>query len=129
MNDRIYGRVHKIHVEKNARLKAYYESKRDLLTGLINKIYTEKKIKDFIENNPDGTSALIIIDVDNFKLVNDNLGHLFGDEVLKHVAQVLKNNTSTNDIVGRIGGDEFIIFIKNFIYKFYIKNLLINVNN
>ncbi len=127
MNDRIYGRVHKIHVEKNARLKAYYESKRDLLTGLINKIYTEKKIKDFIENNPDGTSALIIIDVDNFKLVNDNLGHLFGDEVLKHVAQVLKNNTSTNDIVGRIGGDEFIIFIKNYKDKEQIINIVNNI--
>ena len=44
MNNRIYGRVHKIHIEKNARLKAYQESKRDLLTGLINKGYTETYI-------------------------------------------------------------------------------------
>lgn len=117
MNNRIYGRVHKIHIEKNARLKAYQESKRDLLTGLINKGYTETYIRKYIDSNPDSHSALIIIDIDNFKLVNDTLGHLFGDEVLKHVAKALKLNTHNGDIVGRIGGDEFVVFIKNYEQK------------
>ncbi len=114
MGDRIYGRVHKIYIEKNARLKAYYEAKNDVLTGLINKNYTHKYLNEYIADNPENKAALIIIDIDNFKLVNDNLGHLFGDEVLKHVAQVIKGTTHTGDMVGRIGGDEFLVFIKNY---------------
>lgn len=127
MDDRIFGRVHRIHVEKNARLKAYYESKRDLLTGLINKGYTETYIKKYIDNNPDSQSALIIIDIDNFKLVNDSLGHLFGDEVLKHVAKALKLNTRAGDIVGRIGGDEFVVFVKRYDTKEQITTLTENI--
>lgn len=117
MGDRIYGRVHKIFIEKNARLKAYYEAKNDMLTGLTNKNYTQKYLNEYIKENPDSRVALIIIDIDNFKLVNDNLGHLFGDEVLKHVAQVIKGTTHTGDIVGRIGGDEFLVFVKNYASK------------
>ncbi len=127
MSDRIYGRIHKIRIEKQAKLKVYYESKRDLLTGLINKIYTEQNIKSFIENNPHSKSAMILVDIDNFKLVNDNLGHLFGDEVLKNVAKALKYNTSSNDIVGRIGGDEFLIFVKKYKTKEQIANIASNI--
>ncbi len=125
MNNRVYGRIHKIQIEKNARIKAYYESKRDLLTGLVNKCYTECSIRKYIENNPDSHSALIIIDIDNFKMVNDSLGHLFGDEVLKHVAKALKLNTRLGDIVGRIGGDEFVIFIK----KYDTEEQILNITN
>ena len=127
MGDRIYGRVHKIHIEKNARLKAYYEAKRDMLTGLINKNYTEKYLDEYIKDNPDSKIAVIIIDIDNFKLVNDNLGHLFGDEVLKQVAQVIKGATYTGDVVGRIGGDEFLIFIKNYTSKEDVENITKNI--
>ncbi len=123
MSDRIYGRIHRIHVDKRAKLKMYYESKRDLLTGLVNKIYTEKRVRDFINNNKDSKSAMILIDVDNFKLVNDNLGHLFGDEVLKHVAKALRFNTTSNDMVGRIGGDEFLVFIKNYETREQVANI------
>lgn len=55
----------------------------------------------------------MIIDIDNFKGINDNLGHLYGDAVLSEIANDLINLFRATDIVGRIGGDEFIVFIKD----------------
>ncbi|EQG76467.1 diguanylate cyclase domain protein [Clostridioides difficile DA00165] len=57
--------------------------------------------------------AFLIVDIDNFKSVNDNLGHVFGDKVLFEVSKNLKPIFRKDDIVGRIGGDEFIVFLKN----------------
>lgn len=114
MSDRIVGRVHKIDVRENAKMKVYYESRRDLHTGLFNKSYSHLYISSYIHDNPDKKAAIIIIDIDNFKLVNDQLGHLFGDEVLRNVAKELKTCCYAGDIVGRIGGDEFIICIKDY---------------
>ena len=51
--------------------------------------------------------------MDNFKAVNDTLGHMFGDEVLRHVASEIRRKVRTSDIVGRVGGDEFIVFLRN----------------
>lgn len=61
--------------------------------------------------NPKG--ALLVIDVDNFKLVNDSNGHDCGDRVLKQVSSALRNSFRSTDIIGRIGGDEFLIFLPN----------------
>lgn len=85
----------------------------DLLTELSNKLATERLIKEFIHENPTGVGLLFILDVDNFKKINDTLGHAFGDEVLKTLGHQLKAAFRTIDIVGRVGGDEFIIFVKN----------------
>ena len=56
---------------------------------------------------------LFVIDVDNFKAVNDNLGHLFGDAVLSEISSKITSQFRSSDIVGRIGGDEFVVFLKN----------------
>ncbi len=53
------------------------------------------------------------MDIDHFKLINDDFGHLIGDEVLKNVAHILKYNVNQNDIIGRWGGEEFLIICKN----------------
>lgn len=71
-------------------------------------------------------SAFIIIDLDNFKKINDSLGHLQGDEVLKQVANILKENFRKTDIIARLGGDEFIVFMKNIVQK---ENAIISLNN
>ena len=70
-------------------------------------------------------SAFIIIDLDNFKKINDSLGHLQGDEVLKQVANILKENFRKTDIIARLGGDEFIVFMK-ILFK---RNAIITLNN
>lgn len=84
----------------------------DLLTGLNNKLATERKIKEFMANNPDTQSMLLIFDVDNFKKVNDTMGHAFGDEVLRSLGKQIGCIFRASDIVGRVGGDEFMVFLK-----------------
>ena len=114
MNDKIVGRVHKINI-RNRKAKSTLESKYDSLTGLYTKKYFRECIDKFILDHGDEHSALIVVDLDNFKTVNENLGTAFGDEVLRGVAKALSSCLVADDFIGRIGGDEFIIFIKKYI--------------
>lgn len=116
MNDKLIGRVHKINV-KNRKPRSSAESKYDSLTGLYTKKYFRSCIDKYISEHDDSNSALIVVDVDNFKVVNDNLGTAFGDEVLRSIAKALSSCLASEDLIGRIGGDEFIIFIKKYIDK------------
>lgn len=84
----------------------------DLLTGLTNKLATERKIKEFMAQNPNSQSMMFMVDVDNFKKINDTMGHAFGDEVLRSLGQQIGALFRATDIIGRIGGDEFMIFLK-----------------
>ena len=91
-----------------------FRAQVDLLTGLFNKITTEKIIRKYLDINARvGKHALIICDLDNFKKLNDTLGHAKGDKLLKGFTDNLKLSFRKDDIVGRVGGDEFIIFLKN----------------
>ncbi|MBE4585635.1 diguanylate cyclase [Vibrio navarrensis] len=81
----------------------------DPLTGLLNRSALEKQFYAETSVSSDQRWALIFIDVDNFKSVNDELGHKTGDSVLIAVAQYLKQVTQTNSQIGRLGGDEFVI--------------------
>ena len=90
------------------------KSKHDLLTGLFNKRSFEDEVKTALKNKkPDDVSVLLILDFDNFKHVNDNYGHQIGDEVLKAFALILGRAFRTKDIIGRVGGDEFMVFMPN----------------
>lgn len=84
----------------------------DLLTGLNNKLATERKIKQYMAQHPDSQSMMFLLDIDNFKKINDTMGHAFGDEVLRSLGQQIGSNFRATDIIGRIGGDEFMIFLK-----------------
>ena len=86
-----------------------YEAAHDPLTGLYNRSMFDK-IRE--ENDADGT-ALIIVDVDYFKSVNDTYGHEMGDRVLKKMARVLTAAFRSEDCICRIGGDEFVVFMRN----------------
>ncbi len=88
-------------------------SKIDLLTECYNKVTAEELIATKLQDGSDVTHALFIVDIDNFKSINDNFGHFFGDEVLKEVSHKLKVSFRSQDIVARIGGDEFIVFVEN----------------
>lgn len=90
------------------------KSKMDLLTQMYNKVTTEKMIEEFLSTAPpEEHHGFIIVDIDNFKGVNDTLGHIYGDNVLKKISAQLKDLFRGTDIVGRAGGDEFIILIKD----------------
>ncbi len=88
-------------------------SQKDLLTDCYNKISAENIITEKLVAEPAGKHSLFIIDIDNFKAINDNLGHFFGDEVLRDISTGLKEAFRDIDIVARIGGDEFIVFVEN----------------
>ena len=90
--------------------------KRDPLTGLYNKRATEKLINSTIQKRRknDQQFALMMIDLDDFKRTNDEKGHAHGDVVLMKVSEILKATFRAEDIVGRIGGDEFAVFLKNY---------------
>ena len=92
----------------------------DQLTGLYNKVTTERKIKEYFEENPDSQSLLFVLDIDNFKKINDTMGHAFGDEVLREIGQGLRQQFRASDIIGRAGGDEFIILLKHVTEDQYI---------
>lgn len=84
----------------------------DLLTGLNNKLATERKIKEYMEEKPDDLAMMFLLDIDNFKKINDTMGHAFGDEVLRTLGKKISANFRMTDIIGRTGGDEFTIFLK-----------------
>lgn len=85
----------------------------DLLTGLNNKIATERKIAEYIRENPNGQAVMVLVDVDNFKKINDTVGHVFGDDVLRSLGHQFRAMFRVSDIMGRLGGDEFVIFLKD----------------
>ena len=109
---RIIGKLEDVNDEVNqinkVRAKAMYDA---LCTDIYNKATTEELIREALDRNTRG--SLIMLDVDDFKSINDRLGHLFGDEFLKAFASKLKSVFRGTDIVGRYGGDEFIVFLNH----------------
>ena len=82
----------------------------DTMTGLLNKSASQKEIADLIKKSP---GALLMIDLDSFKLVNDIYGHNMGDKILICFAELIKKIIRENDLAGRMGGDEFIAYLQN----------------
>ena len=91
-------------------------SQTDALTGIFNRGAVQAQITMALEKekqSPELVCPLIAVDLDNFKSVNDNYGHAEGDRLLKAVAKVLSHSVRQTDIVGRMGGDEFIVYLTN----------------
>ena len=106
------GKLVNIDYQKRELDALEYKATRDPLTGVYNREVTIKKIEKFINGNKNGKHALMFIDFDDFKKVNDSYGHLVGDKVLTYVIGSIKNIFSEGEIIGRIGGDEFVVFIE-----------------
>ncbi len=96
----------------------------DSLTGLLNKKAITDTIKLKMKSNSVKTLSLIMMDVDYFKDINDNYGHMFGDEVLVTVSETLKTIVGNRGVVGRIGGDEFLIGIENLSTENELRSIL-----
>ena len=86
------------------------KAQRDALTGLWDRAYTEETINGMIELGVAG--GLMMIDIDNFKAINDNYGHSTGDDVLNMFADTMRSRAAEDDVLCRIGGDEFVVFVK-----------------
>ncbi|MDD3253005.1 MAG: diguanylate cyclase [Lachnospiraceae bacterium] len=99
-------------VESEAK-KLKIKSELDMMTGLYNKTTSEATINEILKNGRGKLNALMVIDIDNFKNVNDSAGHQAGDYVIKIVSDLLSSQFRKADIVGRIGGDEFVVLMVN----------------
>jgi len=108
------GKVENINAQKQKQKLLELKSNCDLLTGLYNKFFFKKAVQDYLLNQDikKKSSALFMIDVDNFKFINDQFGHLVGDEVIIYLASNIKNLFGDENISSRFGGDEFAVFIK-----------------
>ena len=96
---------------RNQQLKK--ESETDKLTGLINKKAMENLCTDYLQSLENETAALYVVDLDHFKEAKDTYGHQCGDMILQMFANLLQEIFSENAYVGRFGGDEFVILLKN----------------
>ena len=111
---RIVGRMININDRKLKEMELLLRAEKDALTGIYNQGATEQLIHNAIQDgNENSLSALMIIDLDNFKEANDLLGHANGDELLEKTADILKEMFKGGDVIGRIGGDEFLVYMRN----------------
>lgn len=109
---KFYGKITDIHEEHIELSILKKMSSRDGLTGLYNRVVAAQMMVEHMQKKPDHSFAFIIFDIDDFKSVNDQYGHIFGDSVLKYVADKLTQSIRSSDIAARIGGDEFMVFLE-----------------
>ncbi|WP_258106712.1 diguanylate cyclase [Christensenella minuta] len=116
-NDRpVYaiGKINVIDKEKREKETLLKKSQHDSLTHIYNAETSFELVSEALTGLGSGDmGALLLIDVDHFKSINDTYGHLHGDEILREVASLLEGSFRKEDIVGRPGGDEFIVYMKN----------------
>ncbi|WEJ62312.1 EAL domain-containing protein [Thiomicrorhabdus lithotrophica] len=101
---------------RQLRKRLTWQAQHDTLTQLANRQAFETKLDDLISksiDSPQNQHCLIYIDLDQFKIVNDTVGHAAGDELLKQVASILQQQVRDSDLLARIGGDEFAIVLEN----------------
>lgn len=109
---RLYVLIQDVDSEKRRSLEMRKLSQTDPLTGLYNRATLVKRLSRVLRRGTAACHALIILDIDHFKELNDTYGHQFGDKVLTEVASALKDCLRSNDFSGRLGGDEFMIFMR-----------------
>jgi diguanylate cyclase (GGDEF)-like protein len=104
--------IYEIDSRKKIEVELFYQSTHDSLTALYNRhFYVEEMNR--LESSRQFPISLVMVDIDNLKMINDNLGHSIGDEYLCRTATLLKGVFRSEDIVARIGGDEFAILLPN----------------
>jgi diguanylate cyclase (GGDEF)-like protein len=118
LEQRVQARTHELRMEIGERERIQdqlkHEVMHDTLTGLPNRGYLRNRLNHVLarhELEPERQCALLYLDIDRFKVINDSLGHLAGDEVLKEVATRLQACVRDPDLVARLSGDEFVILL------------------
>lgn len=110
------GVKHDISERKSMQEKLWKMATSDFLTGLINRRYFMIKLEEEfsrVQRSHDYQVTVLMLDLDYFKRVNDSYGHAIGDALLKHVTNIIRNNLRKTDAAGRLGGEEFSIFLPN----------------
>ena len=119
------GSIKNVTVERQKEEIWQEQARRDSLTGLYNNMTGKILISEYLaEKSPLASCAMVVIDVDYFKNINDNYGHLFGDEVLTTFAGFLQTYFAKKDILIRAGGDEFVILLKEIRHSSLVKKIM-----
>lgn len=120
---KLVGVIIDIEQEKRISQALLDEAARDPLTKLYNRNASRRKIDSYLAaRSANEQAALLIIDLDNFKEVNDRYGHMYGDAILLRASAEISGFFRSNDIISRIGGDEFMIFMKNIPGRILVEN-------
>lgn len=106
----VIGKAMDIHDDRSKVISLEYRAAHDALTSLLNADYGRNQIQAKMDLHPNGKFAMSIIDVDDFKGVNDTRGHLFGNQILCFVAEKLRQTVRSGDVIARFGGDEILLF-------------------
>jgi len=110
----LVGKIVDIHRQKQSIQRLIRQADSEPLTGLFNRASMERNIKEFLAGEGHrGRHALLMMDFDNFKAVNDTLGHAKGDDLLVSFAAAIRRVFRSGDYASRIGGDEYMVFVKN----------------
>ena len=114
---RMVGSIEDITDMENDMLKLQKEARTDLLTGAMNRAAGTSAINRMLvqELHPGCVNTFAIVDLDNFKMLNDVMGHMWGDRALCEVVLIMKKHCRAQDIVCRLGGDEFVVFLPDMI--------------
>lgn len=110
---RVIGVLTDITSEKNATLKLAERASYDFLSQLYNRNTFEREFQSELDRNTNKKVAALFLDVDDFKFINDRYSHAVGDEVIKYVADVIKNRAGETGFAGRFGGDEFVLCVSD----------------
>ena len=105
-----------IHERRRAEERLSYDALHDALTGLPNRALFLDRLEHAgrkKKRTPDFEYAVLFLDLDSFKVVNDSLGHVAGDQLLVRTAQILLSCVRVTDTVARLGGDEFVILLED----------------
>lgn len=105
----VQDQVEKQHVMQRDIQEFKKKAELDVMTNIFNRAHTEEMVGLQLRQTESGKAVFVVLDIDDFKSINDTFGHPFGDIVLKKIARILKSNCRKTDTVGRIGGEEFVI--------------------
>lgn len=110
-----YGMIVPIDQQMKEISKLQMQVKKDSLTGALNRMAFENNVNLCFEEPElaNKRHAMLLLDLDNFKQINDGYGHALGDHALITTTEILRSNVRSSDYVGRLGGDEFVVFLKN----------------
>jgi diguanylate cyclase (GGDEF)-like protein/PAS domain S-box-containing protein len=125
----VHGLVQDNSANKNHEREIHYLATHDTLTGLPNRYLLEDRLHHAIDQarRAAGTVAVLFLDLNRFKLINDSLGHDKGDLLLKVIAERLKSAVREVDTVARIGGDEFVVVLENIKDQSHIQHVALNI--